>query len=240
VSGENEKQIQKVFADELGAKYPLVKIKEADKAAYGIRAYPTVYVLDPDGNVVSNSMPGEQQLEELLKRVVLPPKLPDDAKWDAVRAGWKKADYAKLRDQLDKALAAPGLDAAGKDVLTAQREYLDRRMQSTLTRIEALGKGPDYVAADDALEAIEKQWKGMAPADAAAKERARFTTDEAVKKELSAGRALQKLLASYDLSKSSTKKKLVPELEKFAKKYEGTHAGKQATAKVAAMSGNGG
>ena len=92
---------------------------------------------------------------------------------------------------------------------------LDKRQQGAMKRIESLGAGPDYAAAEDQLESIEKQWKGLEPSTAAAAQRARFASDAAIKKELAAGRALQKLLASFDMSKSSTKKKLIPELEKF-------------------------
>jgi hypothetical protein len=240
VSGEDEGAIQKVFVDQLGAKYPLVKIKADAKGPYGIKFYPSVYVIDPDGNVFSTPgerMPSEQQIEELLQRATLAPKMPDDARYDPLRGMWKKREFLKLRDYLDKNLAAPNLDAGMKDVFTAQRAELDKRQQSALKRIESLGAGPDYAAAEEQLETIEKQWKGLEPSAAAAKERARFGADAAIKKEIAAGKALQKLLASFDMSKSSTKKKLIPELEKFAKKHEGTHAGKQAADKLAALGG---
>ncbi len=242
MSGEDEGAIQKVFVDQLGAKYPLVKIKDGDKGPYGIQFYPSVYVIDPDGNVFSvpdDRMPSEEQIEELLKRASLGPKLPDEPRYDALRGLWKKREYAKVRDYLDKNLAAPDLDVAMKDVFTAQRAEIDKRQQATMARITALGAGPDYADAEDQLEKVEKQWKGLVPADAAAKERARFAADPAIKKELAAGRALQKLLAAHDVSKSSQRKKLVVELEKFAKKHEGTHAGKQAAEKHAAMSSRG-
>jgi hypothetical protein len=242
VSGEDEGAIQKVFVDQLGAKYPLVKIKAGDKAPYGIKFYPSVYVIDPDGNVFSTPeerMPSEQQIEELLQRATLAPKMPADARYDPLRALWKKREFVKVRDYLDKNLAAPNLDAAMKDVFTAQRAEFDKRQQGAMKRIESLGAGPDYAAAEDQLESIEKQWKGLEPSTAAAAARARFSADPAIKKELAASRALQKLLASFDMSKSSAKKKLIPELEKFAKKHEGTHAGKQAASKLAALNGSG-
>ena len=75
---------------------------------------------------------------------------------------------------------------------------------------------------------IEKVWKGFPAADAAKEQLARFAADAAIKKELVAGKALQKLLKGYDPSKASQAKKLVAELGKFTKKYEGTYAAKQA------------
>jgi hypothetical protein len=242
VSGEDEGAIQKVFVDQLGAKYPIVRVDKSDTAKYGIKFYPSVYVLDPDGNVWSvpeDRMPDEEQIEKLLATATLGPKLPDDARYDPLRALWKKGDYLKLREFLDKNLAAPNLDPAMKDVFTAQREYVDKREAGALARIPTLGAGPDYAAAEDSLEKIEKQWKGLPPAAASAKERARFAADPAIKKELGASRALQKLEAQFDTSKQSQRKKLAVELDKFRKKHDGTHAAKMAADKIAALTARG-
>jgi hypothetical protein len=238
VSGEAESAIQGIFVDQLGAKYPLVRINKADVAAYGIKAYPSLYLLDPDGNVVAvpdDPDPSDSQIEELLKKVVAGPKLPKDARYDPLRSLYKKGELLKVRDFLDKNLAAPNLDAELKEVFTAQRANIDKRAESTLARVPVLGAGPDYAASEDALEKIEKQWKGMPPAEAAAKERARLLADPAIKKELAAGRALQKLLGSFDVGKVAQRRKLAEELGKFAKKYEGTYAGKQAQTKAGAI-----
>lgn len=242
MSGEEEGPIQKIFVDQLGAKYPIVRVDKKDVAAYGIKFYPSVYVIDPNGNVFSvpdDRMPSEQQIEDLLKTATLAPKMPDDARYDPLRALWKKGEYQKLRDYLDKNLAAPNLDAAMKEVFTAQREQLDKRQESALARIPQLGQGPDYTAGDDQLERMEKQWKGLPPAEAATKERARMAADPTIKKELAAGRALQKLLDSHDTSKSSQRKKLLEALGQFRKKYEGTQAAKMAEAKIDALAGKG-
>jgi hypothetical protein len=240
VSREAEGAIQKVFVDQLGAKYPIVKVAEKDVAPYGLKFFPSVYVLDPDGNVFSvpdDRMPSEQQIEELLKRVTLSPKMPDDPRYDPLRALWKKGEFVKVKEFLDKNLAAPNLDAGMKEVFTQQREQLDKRQTSAMTRVTSLGAGPDYADAEDQLEKIEKQWKGLEPAAAAAKEKARFATDASIKKELAAGRALQKLLGQFDVGKSAQRKKLAEALNAFRKKHEGTHAAKQAEAKMNALGG---
>jgi hypothetical protein len=235
VSREDEGAIQKVFVDELGAKYPIVKIKAGDSSPYGITGYPSAYVLAPDGTVVStpsDGMPGDAQIEELLKTVSLAPKMPADKHYDPLRALWKKAEFLKVRDYLDKSLAAPNLDPAMKDVFTAQRAEFDKRLAAATARVTTLGQGPDYAEAEDKLDKIEKQWKGLEPATAAATEKARFLADAAIKKELTAGRALQKVVAAHDISKVAQRKKLGDALMAFSKKYEGTYAGKQATEQI--------
>ncbi len=231
MSGEDEKTIQSEFIDALGAKYPIVKVDAKDTAAYGIKFYPSVYVIAPDGTVHSvpdDRMPSEQVIEELLKGASMAPKMPDDARYDPLRALWKKAEFVKLRDYLDKNLAAPNLDAAMKEVFEAQKAIYEKKHAAALARVAAVGAGPDYADSDVQLERIEKQWKGLEPAVAAHKERARFESDATIKKELTAGRALQKLLASHDQSKFSGRKKLGEALAGFRKKYDGTLAARQA------------
>ena len=51
MSDEQEGKIEETFIDRLGAKYPMAKIKKGDTQAYGIKFYPSVYCLAPDGTV---------------------------------------------------------------------------------------------------------------------------------------------------------------------------------------------
>jgi len=132
---------------------------------------------------------------------------------------------------------APNLDAAMKDVFTAQQELLQKKTDAAIARIGKLGAGPDYAAAEVQLEKIGKQWKGLPPADAAQKELARFGSDPAIKKELAAGRALQKLKAGFDASKGSQRSKLIDALQQFRKKYDGTYAASQAEKDITQLAG---
>jgi hypothetical protein len=241
VSGEAESAIQSAFVDKLGAKYPLVQIKAQDAAVYGIRGYPSVYVIDANGVVHSTpdeNMPGDAAIEELLKDVSLPPELPADPAYDPLRALRKKGDPMKLREHVAKALAAPALDAAMRDVLTAEQAHLQQQQERAIARVTQLGAGPDYAASEDQLDALAKKWKGLPPADAAAKEKARLVADPAIKTELAAGRALQKLLASHDVGKVAQKNKLIDALGAFQKKYEGTHAAGQAAQHASRLAGD--
>lgn len=230
MSDEQETLIESTFITKLGAKYPFIKAKNVN-TQYGIKFFPSVYCIDANGVVHStpdDRMPSEGTIEELLKNVSLAPKLPADTRYAPVRTMWEKRDYGKLRDYLDKMLAQPNLDAAMREVFDQQRVELGKRIDAQVARVSRLGAGPDYVAATEQLERVDKMWKGLPPAEAARKELDRFAADATVKKELAAGKALQKVLASFDPGRVSQAKKLVVELEKFSKKYPGTHAAKQA------------
>jgi hypothetical protein len=233
VSDEDEKKIEETFIDQCGAKYPFVKANGVNEQ-YGIKFFPSVFCIDANGVVYSvpdDRMPSEQDIEELLKSVSLVPKMPDESRYDPIRAMGKTQDHAKLRDSLDKMLAQPNLDEAMREVFDAQLAVLQKRADAQVARVERLGGGPDYVDSAEQLEQIVKAWKGFPASDAAKEQLARFSGDSAIKKETSASKALRKILSSFDPSRESQAKKLVAELEKFMKKYEGTYAAGQAEKK---------
>jgi hypothetical protein len=230
VSDENEKLIEDTFITKLGAKYPFVKAKGCNQK-YGIKFFPSVFCIDATGvvhSVPDDHMPSAGEIEQMLQAVSLVPKMPADSRYDPIRTMWEKHEYAKLRDYLDKMLAAPNLDAEMQGVFDSQKQELQKRGDAQNKRAAKLGQGPDYLASSEQLGRIEKDWKGFAAADAAKQELAKFASDAAIKKELTASKALAKLQGSFDPSKISQAKKLVVELEKFVKKYEGTFAATQA------------
>ena len=228
MSDEDEKLIEDVFLTKLGAKNPWVKAKGGVNEKYGVTGFPTILVLDANGVVVKKGMPSDAEIEVLLKDVSLAPKMPAEPRYAALRGFWERAEYAKVRDHLDKALADAKLDPAVRDLLTAQRDELQKRNERAVARAGELGKSTDYASAQDKLERLEKQWRGMPPSDAAKKELAKLASDPVAKKELAAEKALQKLVSQFDTSRVAQRRKLADELEKFAKKYDGTQAGKRA------------
>ena len=230
MSDEDEGKIEETFITKLGAKYPFVKSKGVNEL-FGIKFFPSVYCIDPSGAVYSvpdDRMPAESAIEDLLKSVSLAPKLPEDARYDPLRAMWNKKDYGKVREYLGKMLAAENLDAEMRSVFEAQQQALDTKVKSQVERVAKLAAGPDYYAAKEQLEKLSKEWKGFAVAEEADKALETFKNDADIKKEIAAGKALAKLLEKYDRSKISQAKKLMEELPKFAKKYEYTYAGQQA------------
>lgn len=227
MSDEDEGAIEKTFITELGAKFPFVRAKGCNEL-YGIKGFPTHIVIGPDGLVVGEGMPSEAKIEELLKGVTLLPKLPDGAQYEPLRQMWKKQEHGRLRDFLDKQLALPNLDGSMREVYQAQRAELDKRNTAQIARVERLGQGPDFTRSEALLEKMAKAWKGFPAAEAAQQELTRFGADPKIKKEIGAGKALTKLLASFDAGKVSQRKKLIEALQGFVKKHEGSEAGKQA------------
>jgi hypothetical protein len=238
VSDEQEGQIEKTFINDLGAKYPMAKIKVSATQAYGIKFYPSIYCFAPDGTVHSvpdDRMPSEAVITDLLESVSLAPKLPSGPQFGAVKSMWEKKQHKKLRVYLEKMLAQPKLSDQLRVVYELQQAELMKRAKKQLDRISKAGQGPDYGGAKIKLQKIQKEWSGFDAADAAKKELARFSKDSAIKKEISASKAYSKLLGKYDPSKISQARKLRLALRKFAVKYEGTYAGQQAEKKVSSI-----
>lgn len=232
MSDEQEDLIEKTFVQELGAKYPMIKIDGRATREYGIEFYPSVYCIDANGQVHSvpkDRMPDEATIEKLLEGVTLAPKLPEDARYDPLRLMWSKRQYKKIDDYLGKLLQQEGLDLEMREVYATQHKALGELRDKQVGLVARLGSGPDYHAALEHLERIEREWGGMLPADAAQEQIKRFKSDATIKKELAAGKALDKILSSFDPSKVSQAKKLKEELGKFAKRYEGTYAAEKAT-----------
>ena len=235
MSDEQEGKIEETFIDRLGAKYPMAKIKKGDTQAYGVKFYPSVYCLAPDGTVYSvpdDRMPSEATIEKLLEDVSLAPKMPADSRYDPVRKMWEQGDYRRLDAYLGKMLQADKLDAEMREVFRGQQEQLQKKADKQRARVVAAAAGPDYLRARATLDRIKKDWRGFpaaADADAALK---RFAKDSAIKKEISASKALAKLEAKYDPSRISQRRKLMEGLRKFAEKYKGTYAGEQARKKL--------
>lgn len=230
VSDEEESLIQDVFLTKLGSKHPWVRIKPSVDALYGVGGFPTVVVVDAFGKIVQEGMPSEAVLERLLQDVSLVPKMPDEPRFAPLRAAWEKTDYLKVRDLLTRLAAEPKLDEATKTLVASQQEELQKRTDRVMARIEELGASTDFAMADEKLERIVATWKGLPPADAAKKALAAIAANPTAKKELGAAKSLAKLRTQFDPSRIAQRRKLIEELAKFAKKYEGTKAAAEALA----------
>lgn len=237
MSDESESEIEKTFINQLQAKYPIVKAKGSVDQLYGVTGFPTIFTVDANGNLHSRGMPSSATLETLLQGASMTPKMPADARFDAVRGMWQKKEHAKLRDWLAKQLAQDKgkLDPELREQFTAQLSTLERRAKGQSARVAALGQGPDYLQAKQQLETIAKQWRGFAAADEADREIKRFAEDATIKKEISALKALQRLTANYDTSRLAQARKLGIELTKFAADHEGTFAARKAQEQAAQL-----
>lgn len=202
-----------------GAKHPIV-IEGSDSAkTFGIKGFPTMYVVDADGKVAAQGMPNEQMLEQLLQKVRLVPKLPaklapmqkllDARKFAEARAGLSKvAETSVVEEEKSSAQAA----VAWID------ENATRRMASAA---EDLGKG-NIADAAQIYRDLSEQYKGTDAGTSAANALKELLADPAKKKELDAADGLAKLKAKIADMKA---KKALPFVKGFVNSNKGTKAG---------------
>jgi peroxiredoxin len=220
------------------AKYPFVKSNDIRKQ-WGVRFLPCTWVLDANGLVHTLpdvGPPDDTLVEELLQGLPIEPRVPAGAKFDALRLYWTKAEFAKLHDHIGKTLTLPKLEPEMKQALGEQQQALAKRQERALARVTALGGGPDYAAHCDELERIEKSWGALPPAPAARAVIDRMLADATIRKEVTTGRALKKMLTDVDTSKLPVLRKVIEDLDKFRKKHADTYAGKQALAQQTRLS----
>lgn len=235
VSDETESKLQS-YVEEKEPKYPIIRAPGAmDK--YGGKFYPSFFTIGADGRILTvpdDRLPDEQFIKQALGSVILLSDLPKDPRYNPLRSAYKNRKYKAVADYFDKMLARD-LDEQTLGFVKEQKAKFERRLERTSAQVEELSKGPDYFAAEARLRRIAKEWKGLAAADQAREALARFKTDAKVKQEITASRALQKLLKRFDPSKKSHRRKMRTALSRFIKKYSDTHAGNQASKKLAAL-----
>jgi hypothetical protein len=239
VSDDTESKIHDTFVRGFAAKYPWIKSNDFARK-YKVEYLPATWCLDVYGNVQTLPdwwLPEDLVIEELLQALPLPPALPADKRYDAVRAAWRRFEYAKVGEQIAKAGALPNLPAEVHQVLAAQQAALDQKREAQLARVAELAKAPDQTLAAAELERIEKAWAGMPPAAAARKELDRIGADEKLQVELAATRALQKLMHGADTANVASLRKVAAELTRFEKKHSGTLAAKRAADHKTRLSG---
>jgi peroxiredoxin len=238
VSEEAEGLIESTYVKGVRAAYPLVKSNDIRKQ-WGIRFLPSTWVIDANGLVHTLpdvGPPDDTLIDELLQGLPVEPRVPAGAKFEPLRQLWVKSEFAKLHEHIGKTLALPKLDRDMQQALVGQQQALAARQERALARIAALGGGPDYAAHCEELERAEKAWGTLPPAAAARAVIDRMLADAKIKKEITAGRALRKLLTDVDTSKLPVLRKLIEDLDKFRRKHADTYAGKQATAQQTRLS----
>ncbi len=238
VSDETEEKLAE-YVQAKDVRFTIVRAPGAMQK-FGGKFYPSFFTVGPRGEILTvpeQRIPAESVIEDALRDVVTLPDLPEDSRYSALRKIYKKSQWKKVDDYFQRMLANDNLDAEMRTVLEHENEAFQRKIQSQSARVETLAEGPDFYAAKTRLDLTVKEYKGLPPGTEATAVLKRFGKDPAIKKEISAGRDLAKLLKRYDASKFSGRKKLAEALQKFRKnkKYKGTVAASQAMKRVAGL-----
>jgi len=222
VSDEGMGTLEK-WVEAKGVTYPIVNAPKA-LSTYGVGAYPTVYVVDAKGDAAARGNPAEPQLVQHLQAVTWQPSFGATPLLKALNGLWNDGKFVEVDKRLRQAEAdanASDDDRLGAEKVRGLMQKLEERLRQEIAAAEA---GPDYVAAEERLRTIDKQWSGLPLGQAAKDARAKLLQDKRIRGELDAGRKLRELLVRL----GDEPKKLTPALQALIKRFPDTFAAGQA------------
>ena len=233
ITKENPGVVEGPVVEDRGGKYWIASDPGGDTMSRytqpGRLGIPHSYVIDATGTVVSEGIPSESRIEELLAGVFDPALGRDLHKsLKAAVKSYEKGHYGKAY-----VAAAKHLEAED-NALVADARFLRERCEAVADfhkkMIESAIGAKDYVTAYADLAATPKAFAGMEIVKWSAETAGKLDDDESVKIEMKAHKALEKARKKQDAAKGKAKK-MGPArkaYEGIIKKYPGTRAAKMA------------
>lgn len=201
------------------ATHPIVIESGDSMRAYKSDSFPTIVLIGADGVILATGGIADQQIEEALKSVVLPPVLP--ASLAPAQALLDKRRFGEARALLVKAAADEKAEEGGRASATEAVTWIDETAKRRMDGAAADAAKGDPAAAAETYEQVADLWKGAPAADAAAAALKELLSDPARKKEIDAAKAWDKLQTALVELKA---KKAVPKLKGFLSNFKGTKA----------------
>jgi hypothetical protein len=203
--------------------HPILMISGEDTdAIYGIKGFPSGFVLDPDGNIIWSGHPGnldEDWLKEQLAKAVAPPVLPDQ--WKDIGALLAKRKYGKAHAAATKAL----VKAAGNADLKAVVDFVTKGVQSRLEAAKTNITGQEFGKAMKLYTEVSTLFDGAPGADAAKAGIDALKKDKAATDELAAWARLQDAVLQW---RKGELDKALKAFAAVARKWPDTPSGKRA------------
>ena len=225
VSSESGSQL-KPFVEKFKTEYPVVGATRAG-SHYGVRAYPTYYLVSPSGRILAGPTHGkfsDDVLKSALRSVVLFPEVPESSRLASLAKASAKADVAEVSKVLARLVGNAELSAEEKSCVVATQSALTRILKVTSEEVQELGQGPDYYASQLRLREIAKTFSGLPVESEADAQLDRFRKDSVIKKELSAMKRLMAIRKKFNPTKISDRRKMKKALFKLEGKIRGTYA----------------
>jgi len=203
----------------------IIAIVKGDKTdqAYGVRGFPSSYLIDAGGHVVWSGHPAsfeESMLKPLLAQTISITPLPEAFK--DINAWLTKRSYAKAYEAIGKALVK---DPAQADLLKTKGE-LEGLVKRRMDDAKKAADDGDFGTAVDLYNEVSEQLEGLPGATDAKPAREAVEKNPAAKDELAAHQQLKKadaLLAGGDSDKA------IQAWKALVKKFPDTKAGKRAS-----------
>ena len=149
VTNEPESLVTRTM-EEVGMEFPVARVKgESIDDAYGIKGFPSAFLIDPRGRIAWAGHPGnldESLIERQFGSVVYAAPLADK-RYAKINAALAKRELGKAHAAIEKALAGIGLEAQGHRVMAANVATVnvhlnDARLRLDVPIVKVRGKIP--------------------------------------------------------------------------------------------------
>ncbi len=214
------------FVESTGATHPIVIEGSDTTKEWGVKGFPSSYLVGPDGKVAWTGHPGgmqESQIEELLRKVRLAPPLPKSL--SAVGKDIEKNKLADALKKLDGDIGGGRLAAEDAKAAEETKQWLLDKGNGWITSAEAESKAGNYYEAAEALDNAADAFKGHEIGDKAAAALKELLSDGDRKKEVDGGKALAQARERAGKLKPKEKAAL---FRAVAARYKGTKAAEKA------------
>jgi len=209
------------------ANYPIGMVTggSAD-GAYGVSGFPTVVLVGPDGEVLSNKeRHPEAAIVEALKRVVLIPSL-EGKQYSSINKALDKKDLGKAWKSIVAMLEKNPAD----EQLAATKESIEKTFGSRFdSAVAAVEKGA-YGGAVESLDKLASRFKGYTRASEASDMIKAIKKNPDAKDDLKAHGLLRKAKAEFAKGKKASREKGQGLCEKIVKSYPKTPTAEKARA----------
>jgi hypothetical protein len=216
------------FVAKNGAKYPIV-IESGDSLAnFDGSAFPSAFVIGPDGKIAGNVF-DDGLIDSLLPKQRIAPKLPD--KLASVAKLFEKSKYADARKALE---TYAGGKVSVEEMTTANAviKWIDDCGASSLASAAADEAGGNFGSAAETYEETAADFAGLDGAVKATDALKAMLADATKKKEVDGWKALVKAKAE---AREISPKKAIALFKSVATKWKDTKGGQKAAAILAEM-----
>ena len=214
------------FVAKNGAKYPIIVESSDSTVGYEIKAFPSEFVIGPDGRIAGNTFdPG--LVDSLLPKQHVPPNLPEKA--TAAAKALEKGKYADVRKALE-AFAAGRVTDDEKKSAEDYIKWIDDTGTNVLADAAAADKAGNAADAADTLTGLANDYAGLDAATKAADALKALLADPAKKKEVDGATALDKARTE---ARGKSAKKAIPMYKSIVASFKDTRAAAKATKIIA-------
>jgi hypothetical protein len=210
------------FVAKNSAKYPIVIESSDSTVGYEIAAFPSEFVIGPDGRIAGTTF-DPALVDSLLPKQHVAPKLPEKA--TAAAKALEKGKYADVRKALE-AFAAGRVTVEEVSDANAFIKWIDDTGTNVLADAAAADKSGNAADAADTLNGLIEDYAGLDAAVKAADALKALLADPAKKKEVDGAKALDKV---RDEARGKSAKKAIPMYKSIVANFKDTKAAAKAT-----------